>query len=143
MKKGDLEAKNRLIECNLRLVVYTAQKFENSNVNIEDLISIGTIGLIKAVSSFDNSKNSFGQNVGENKEIPFNSFLWIINDYLNNGLYQEIDKKYDKKNHGKINWKKTLNSEHYFSDNNVIFINPYFHFRNSNSQSKPFNVISI
>jgi len=41
----------------LRLVVYTAQKFENTNVNIEDLISIGTIGLIKAVSSFDTSKN--------------------------------------------------------------------------------------
>lgn len=57
MKLGDEEAKNQLIERNLRLVVYTAQKFENSNVNIEDLISIGTIGLIKAVSSFDNSKN--------------------------------------------------------------------------------------
>ena len=57
MKEGDLEAKNRLIECNLRLVVYTAQKFENTNVNMEDLVSIGTIGLIKAVSSFDNAKN--------------------------------------------------------------------------------------
>ena len=57
MKSGNSEAKNQLIERNLRLVVYTAQKFENTNVNIEDLISIGTIGLIKAVSSFDNSKN--------------------------------------------------------------------------------------
>lgn len=57
MKDGSEEAKNQLIERNLRLVVYTAQKFENTNVNIEDLISIGTIGLIKAVSSFDNSKN--------------------------------------------------------------------------------------
>lgn len=57
MKSGSEEAKNQLIERNLRLVVYTAQKFENTNVNIEDLISIGTIGLIKAVSSFDNSKN--------------------------------------------------------------------------------------
>ena len=57
MKSGCDEAKNQLIERNLRLVVYTAQKFENTNVNIEDLISIGTIGLIKAVSSFDGSKN--------------------------------------------------------------------------------------
>ena len=57
MKQGSLEAKNQLIERNLRLVVYTAQKFENTNVNIEDLISIGTIGLIKAVGSFDNLKN--------------------------------------------------------------------------------------
>ena len=57
MKAGSSEAKNQLIERNLRLVVYTAQKFESTNVNIEDLISIGTIGLIKAVGSFDNSKN--------------------------------------------------------------------------------------
>lgn len=57
MKKGSEEAKNQLIERNLRLVVYTAQKFDNTGSNIEDLISIGTIGLIKAVSSFDNSKN--------------------------------------------------------------------------------------
>ncbi len=57
MKAGSEEAKNQLIERNLRLVVYTAQKFDNTNANIEDLISIGTIGLIKAVSSFDNEKN--------------------------------------------------------------------------------------
>ena len=57
MKSGDDEARNQLIERNLRLVVYTAQKFDNTNVSIEDLISIGTIGLIKAVESFDNSKN--------------------------------------------------------------------------------------
>lgn len=57
MKNGCKMAKNQLIERNLRLVVYTAQKFENTNVAIEDLISIGTIGLIKAVGSFDNNKN--------------------------------------------------------------------------------------
>lgn len=57
MKIGSDEARNQLIERNLRLVVYTAQKFDNTNVAIEDLISIGTIGLIKAVESFDNSKN--------------------------------------------------------------------------------------
>ena len=57
LKEGSDEARNQLIERNLRLVVYTAQKFDNTNVCIEDLISIGTIGLIKAVESFDNSKN--------------------------------------------------------------------------------------
>ncbi|AEJ43160.1 RNA polymerase, sigma 28 subunit, SigE [Alicyclobacillus acidocaldarius subsp. acidocaldarius Tc-4-1] len=45
-----------LIERNLRLVVYIARKFENTGVNIEDLVSIGTIGLIKAVNTFDPSK---------------------------------------------------------------------------------------
>ena len=57
MKLGSSEARNQLIERNLRLVVYTAQKFDNTSVCVEDLISIGTIGLIKAVESFDNSKN--------------------------------------------------------------------------------------
>ncbi len=56
MKEGSEIARNELIERNLRLVVYTAQKFDNTGVNIEDLISIGTIGLIKAVGSFDNEK---------------------------------------------------------------------------------------
>jgi RNA polymerase sporulation-specific sigma factor len=46
-----------LIERNLRLVVYIARKFENTGINIEDLVSIGTIGLIKAVNTFDPDKN--------------------------------------------------------------------------------------
>lgn len=54
--QGDMNARTLLIEHNLRLVVYIAKKFENSNVDIEDLISVGTIGLIKAVNSFDDSK---------------------------------------------------------------------------------------
>lgn len=48
--------KDTLIERNLRLVVYIARRFENTGVNIEDLISIGTIGLIKAVNTFDTEK---------------------------------------------------------------------------------------
>ena len=51
------EAKSILIEHNLRLVVYIAKKFENTGLDVEDLISVGTIGLIKAVNSFDNSRN--------------------------------------------------------------------------------------
>lgn len=54
---GDLNARDKLVEHNLRLVVYIAKKFENSGVNIEDLISIGTIGLIKAVNTFKADKN--------------------------------------------------------------------------------------
>ena len=53
---GDHQARQSLIEHNLRLVVYIARKFENTGVNIEDLISIGTIGLIKAVNTFDSGK---------------------------------------------------------------------------------------
>ena len=57
LMKKDIEAKNILIERNLRLVVYIAKKFENSGVNIEDLISIGTIGLMKAINSYNLEKN--------------------------------------------------------------------------------------
>lgn len=53
----DKDAKNILVEKNLRLVVYIAKKFESSGINIEDLISIGTIGLMKGVNTFNSNKN--------------------------------------------------------------------------------------
>ena len=56
LTQGDEKARSTLIERNLRLVVYIARRFENTGVNIEDLISIGTIGLIKAINTFDTEK---------------------------------------------------------------------------------------
>ncbi|KON92184.1 sporulation sigma factor SigE [Rossellomorea marisflavi] len=56
LPSGDKAARSLLIERNLRLVVYIARKFENTGINIEDLISIGTIGLIKAVNTFNPEK---------------------------------------------------------------------------------------
>ena len=56
LEMGDTRVKGELIERNLRLVVYIARKFENTGIGVEDLISIGTIGLIKAVNTFDPSK---------------------------------------------------------------------------------------
>lgn len=56
LEAGDKTVKSILIERNLRLVVYIARKFENTGVGIEDLVSIGTIGLIKAVNTFDPNK---------------------------------------------------------------------------------------
>ena len=56
VEKGDITARGELIERNLRLVVYIARRFDNTGVNMEDLISIGTIGLIKAVETFQISK---------------------------------------------------------------------------------------
>lgn len=57
LEQGSEQAKQQLIEHNLRLVVYIARRFENTGINIEDLISIGTIGLIKAVSTFRTDRN--------------------------------------------------------------------------------------
>ena len=57
LSKGDICARQTLVERNLRLVVYIAKKFENTGIGIEDLISIGTIGLMKAINTFNTGKN--------------------------------------------------------------------------------------
>lgn len=57
LSSGDLTARQKLIEHNLRLVVYIARKFESTGIGIEDLVSIGSIGLIKAINTFNSSKN--------------------------------------------------------------------------------------
>ena len=56
-KKGDIEAKNKLIEHNLRLVVFLAKKYESTGYDIEDLVSIGSIGLIKGINTYKVDKN--------------------------------------------------------------------------------------
>ncbi len=57
LDKGEEWAKQKLIEHNLRLVVYIARRFENTGINLEDLISIGTIGLIKAINTYRRDRN--------------------------------------------------------------------------------------
>lgn len=54
---GDMKARDKLIEHNLRLVVFLAKKYENTKIDLEDLVSIGTIGLIKGVNTYQNDKN--------------------------------------------------------------------------------------
>ena len=75
LKQGDTQVRQALIEHNLRLVVYIARKFENTGVGIEDLISIGTIGLIKAVNTFDPAKNiklaTYGSRCIENEILMY------------------------------------------------------------------------
>lgn len=56
-QKGDIEARNKLIEHNLRLVVFLAKKYENTGYDIEDLVSIGSIGLIKGINTYKIDKN--------------------------------------------------------------------------------------
>lgn len=57
VKEGSIEARNSLIEHNLRLVVYVAKRYETDTFNLEDLVSIGTLGLIKAINTFKCDKN--------------------------------------------------------------------------------------
>lgn len=56
-EQGDKNAKDKLIEHNLRLVVFLAKKYENTNIDLEDLVSIGSIGLIKGINTFSKEKN--------------------------------------------------------------------------------------
>lgn len=57
-KKGDIDARNILVEKNMRLVAHIAKKYSSSGLDYEDMLSIGTIGLIKAVNTFDFDKGS-------------------------------------------------------------------------------------
>lgn len=57
MESGDLDARNKIIEHNLRLIAHLVKKYESKDIGSDDLISIGTIGLIKGVDSYDSSKN--------------------------------------------------------------------------------------
>ena len=56
-EKGDIKAKNKLVEHNLRLVVFLAKRYENTGVDLEDLVSIGSIGLIKGINTYKRGKN--------------------------------------------------------------------------------------
>lgn len=73
--EGNESVRSILIERNLRLVVYIARKFENTGVNVEDLISVGTIGLIKAVNTFDPNKKiklaTYGSRCIENEILMY------------------------------------------------------------------------
>ncbi|MBU5590919.1 RNA polymerase sporulation sigma factor SigE [Clostridium sp. MSJ-4] len=73
--KGDESVRSTLIERNLRLVVYIARKFENTGVSVEDLISVGTIGLIKAVNTFNPDKKiklaTYGSRCIENEILMY------------------------------------------------------------------------
>ena len=73
LEEGDEAAKSKLIEHNLRLVVFIARRFENTGVNLEDLISIGSICLIKAINTYRRDKNI---------KLATYSSRWIENEIL-------------------------------------------------------------
>ncbi|MBO8136637.1 MAG: RNA polymerase sporulation sigma factor SigE [Desulfotomaculum sp.] len=125
LELGDGSVKSVLIERNLRLVVYIARKFENTGVGVEDLVSIGTIGLIKAVNTFDPNKKiklaTYASRCIENEilmhlrrnnktksEVSFDEPLnidWDGNELLlsdvlgteNDVIYKYIEEEVDKK----------------------------------------------
>lgn len=125
LETGDINVRNALIERNLRLVVYIARKFENTGVGIEDLVSIGTIGLIKAVNTFKPQRKiklaTYASRCIENEilmhlrrnnkvraEVSFDEPLnidWDGNELLlsdvlgtdNDIIYRELEEEVDRK----------------------------------------------
>lgn len=125
LSTGDAAVRAMLIERNLRLVVYIARKFENTGINIEDLVSIGAIGLIKAVNTFDPEKKiklaTYASRCIENEilmylrrnskirsEVSFDEPLnidWDGNELLlsdvlgteNDTIYRNIEEQVDRK----------------------------------------------
>ena len=93
---------------------------------------IRTISLSKKNSDNGNKKSFMN---GDNKEVPIYSFIWIINDYLKNGLFRDYEKTYAHGLSGKINWKRTINSDYVISDNNIIFLNPIVEKKESNDNT--------
>jgi len=97
LEMGDTDAKQLLIERNLRLVVFIARRFENTGINLEDLISIGTIGLIKAVDTYRCDKNiklaTYASRCIENEILMF--IRKIANRKTEISLDEPINMDYD------------------------------------------------
>ena len=100
----DKEARSNLIEHNLRLVVYIAKKFDNTGVGVEDLISIGTIGLIKAINTFNPLKNiklaTYASRCIENEILMYlrrNNKLKLEVSIDENVISKDMEDEVDKK----------------------------------------------
>ena len=117
---NDQFAKSQLIEHNLRLVVYIAKKFDNTGVGVEDLISIGTIGLIKAINSYNPEKNiklaTYASRCIENEILMYlrrNSktkadILGTEEDIIYRDLEEEVEKSMLNKAIGKLSERERI-----------------------------------
>lgn len=83
---GDMNARDKLIEHNLRLVVFLAKKYENTKIDLEDLVSIGTIGLIKGVNTYQNDKNiklaTYASRCIDNAHLTLRNYMKYSKQYL-------------------------------------------------------------
>ena len=106
------EARSKLIERNLRLVVYIAKKFDNTGIGVEDLISIGTIGLIKAINTFNpakkiklmylrrNNKTKMEVSIDEPLNVDWDGNELLLSDILGTDddiIYKDLEHEVDKK----------------------------------------------
>lgn len=87
----------------------------------KDIVTIlRSVGLAK---TFTSDKSSYNQSHKDEYVFPLKSFLWIINDYLTYGKYENLEKKFQEGIKGKINWKRTMSSNPAFSNGNIVYTN--------------------
>ena len=114
LSEGEFQVRQTLIERNLRLVVYIARRFENTGINIEDLISIGTIGLIKAINTFRAEKNiklaTYSSRCIENEILMF----------LRKNSSQRTEVSFDEPLNTDWDGKELLLSDVLGTDNDVV-----------------------
>ncbi len=114
LSEGELQVRQTLIERNLRLVVYIARRFENTGINIEDLISIGTIGLIKAINTFRAEKNiklaTYASRCIENEILMF----------LRKNASQRTEVSFDEPLNTDWDGKELLLSDVLGTDNDIV-----------------------
>lgn len=94
-----------------------------SDINNKKSLKNDVFLLIKSINLIENkdqSKSKTDDNIFESNSFNFLSYVWIIRDYINNGYYKEFEKNYGYRNSGKINWKKTLNSNSDLLKNNIF-----------------------
>ena len=89
--------------------------FRNDVVNI-----IRTISLAKSKSTTNNQSNT---GINQSEQFAIMSYLWVIRDYLNNGYYRYAEKIFRTNAKGKVNWKKTLETQPIISNGNIIYNN--------------------
>lgn len=100
---------------------YNIEEIRNTPRETEAILQIiRTVSLCKSiVNNYD-----YDYNYGDESVIPINSYLWLLNDYLKNGLYNVKEKKYIVSQKGKINWKRTFSTKPYYSEDEIVYLNP-------------------
>lgn len=98
------------------------------------------LDLIKAINLVKSEKTDkeYSSTMGDSYDIPLNSYIWLINNYLANGLYYDLEKRFKQKINGKINWKRTVKTKAYLSENNIVYLNPI-----KEKSSKEENIITM
>ena len=85
------------------------------------------IDLFKTISLAHENNLDYDESSGllaKENCMPVDSYMWILSDYINNGLYVDNEKRYIQSQKGKINWKRTFKTKYYISHNNLIYLNP-------------------